>query len=302
MKPPVDLLTPALRRASALLAVCLLAMPAQGRSLADILKTHQLRVCIAPLHPAVAQAAPKDCREQCVFSGPVYEEALAFTHYLGNGVRIKALRVGWDEQFFDKTGKTELEASYTPQLMASGACDIYPNHLTKTAWRQKKLDFVTMFPSRMMVIANANLREQLHGSAQLAGLRAGTTKDTSYHTWLQEQNRGAFSSNPIKIELMPSDEALQAVNAGKVDFILMDADVAIWHTHHQLQNTYVAFPVGPKDEIGWAFRKDDKDLQAAAAKFFAEQRQRPDSELNRIWLRYHGHSLTDFIALVAAVH
>ncbi|POZ62240.1 transporter substrate-binding domain-containing protein [Chromobacterium alticapitis] len=299
MRPPCSAMPR--RAAIALLAACLMAAPSQARSLADILKTRQLRVCIAPIHAAVALATPKDCRDQCVFSGPVYEEVQAFARHLGKDIRVKALRVEWDEQFFDKNGKTDREASYTPQLLASGACDFYPSRLTKTAWRLKKLDFVTLFPSRMMVLANNAMHGRLKYGAQLAGLRAAAEKDTSYHSWLQEQNRAAFAANPIQIELMPTVEGLQALNTGKVDFMLLDADMAIWHTHHQLKNTYVAFPVGPKDEIGWAFRKDDKDLQAAVAKYFDEQRQDPDSAFNQIWLRYHGRSLTDFIALLAAV-
>ncbi|QEL55142.1 transglycosylase SLT domain-containing protein [Chromobacterium paludis] len=276
--------------------------PAEARHLADILKTRQLRVCIAPIHAAVAVATPKGCREQCDFSGPVYEEVLAFARHLGKDIRVKTLRVDWDEQFFDRSGKTDREASYTPQLLANGTCDFYPSRLTKTAWRLKKLDFVTLFPSRMMVVANNAWRGRIRYGAQLAGLRTATEKDTSYHSWLQEQNHTLFASKPIKIELMPMADGLQALNAGNVDFMLLDADMAIWHTHHQLKNTYVAFPVGPKDEIGWAFRKEDKDLQAAVARYFDEQRQNQDSDFNRIWLHYHGRTLTDFIALLAAVN
>ncbi|UTH74662.1 transporter substrate-binding domain-containing protein [Chromobacterium sp. IIBBL 290-4] len=284
----------------AMLPLCL-SGHADARSLADILKTRQLRVCIAPIHSAIAIATPKDCREQCTFSGLVWEEVQAFARNLGD-VKIKALRIGWDEQFFDKNGKTDRDGSYTPQLLASGACDLYPSRLTKTAWRLKKMDFVTLFPSRMMVIAGHDWHDRLKSSAQLAGLSAAAERDTSYHTWLLEQNRTVYAANPVRIELMPTDDGLAAVDNGKVDFTMLDSDIAIWSAHHQLKHAFVAFPVGPKDEIGWAFRKEDKDLQEAVSRFFDDQRSHPDSEFNRIWKRYHGRTLTEFISLVAAVN
>ncbi len=75
--------------------------------------------------------------------------------------------------------------------------------------------------------------------------------------------------------------------------------MAIWSTRLQQQMT-VAFPVGATDEIGWAFRKDDKDLQAAVQLFFDEQRKNPGSDFNIIWKKYFGRTLTEFIALMTS--
>ncbi|UTH74663.1 transporter substrate-binding domain-containing protein [Chromobacterium sp. IIBBL 290-4] len=272
--------------------------PASARSLKEVLQSRQLRVCIVPVNSASVIVKPKDCREQCEFSGPVYEEVQAFVRNLGPGIRLKSIRIEWDEQFYDKTGRTDIEGSYTPQLLASGACDIYPSRITKNAWRLKKMDFVTLFPNRMMVVANVSRKAQLKSPADLAGLSAAVDRNTSYHSWLLEQNHGPYAAKPVKITVLKTEDSLRAVDGGKVDFTILDSDIAIWDTRYLLKHTYVAFPIGAMDEIGWAFRKDDKDLQAAAARFFAQQKQDERSELNQIWVRHHGLSLNRFITLV----
>src|SRR5262245_13962370 len=122
-----------------------LLTPAQARTLGEIKQTKELRVCLVPSRPSMSVATPPDCRDNCTFTGPVYDEVVAFAATLGQDVRLKLLRVGWDEQFHNREGKTDREASYTPELLASGTCDVYPNNLTQNGWRLKKLDVVTLF-------------------------------------------------------------------------------------------------------------------------------------------------------------
>lgn len=278
-----------------------IAFPLQARTLADITKSKELRICISFLHPALGSVEPATCRENCKVSGAVYEGSLAFTHSLGKEIQAKFLRVNWDEQFFNKEGKTVREAGYTPELLASGQCDLYPSNLTKNEWRSKKMDFVVLFPSRMMVIVNNWKKPLFKNSMDLAGKLVAVEKDTSFHTWLEEQNRVVHVDNPILIKLMSSADSLAAVDAGKADFTLLDSDMAMWSARHQLKNATVTFPVGATDEIGWAFRKEDKDLQAAAQKFFNSQRKDASTDLNKIWKNHYGRTLTEFIALMMSV-
>ncbi|MBK6905949.1 MAG: transporter substrate-binding domain-containing protein [Rhodocyclaceae bacterium] len=285
-------------------AISLLAASAnlaQARSLAQIEQSKELRICIAPVHPAIATVEPPACRDKCEFSGPAYEQTLVFAKFLGKGIRPKFLRVEWDEQFFNKEGKTVREGSYTPELLAAAKCDLYPSNLTKNEWRMKKLDFVTVFPSRLMVIVSSAMKGKLKAPPDLAGKTAAVEKDTSFHTWLQVQNQTTYANNPVKLELLGTTESLLAVEAGKVDFTIADSDIAIWAVRHELKSATTAFPVGATDELGWGFRKDDKDLQAAAQKFIDDQRKNPGSEVNYIWKKHFGRTLTEFIALMVAV-
>src|SRR5262245_57433350 len=93
--------------------------PAQARSLAEIRQTKELRVCLASIRPSSVVATPPGCRDDCTFSGPVYEDVVAFAATLGQDIQLKLLRLDWDEQFYNQDGKTEREASYTPAPLAS---------------------------------------------------------------------------------------------------------------------------------------------------------------------------------------
>jgi len=284
-------------------AICMISAykQANARSLEEIIKSKELHICIAYPNEPFVKVKSENCREDCKFSGIFYEESVAFTNSLGADIEPRFFRVDWDEQFFNKEGKTVLEDSYTPELLSSGKCDLYPGNLTKTDWRLKKMDIVTLYPSRMMVILHKSRRSQFKTPADLAGKTFLTEKNTSYHTWIEEQNKTAYAENPVKIEFMIETPAREAINSGKDAFMIADADVAIWATRNVIKDSVVVFPIGTADEIGWGFRKEDKELQAAAQRFFDNQRANPDSVLNKIWKNYFGRSLTEFIALMMSV-
>ncbi len=275
--------------------------PAHARPLQDILACGELRVCFANIHPSVVSAAPDGCREDCNFSGPAYEAAQAFADFIGSGVEVRGLRVDWDEQFFNADGRTVHDAAYTPALLDSGRCDLYPNNLTKTEWRQQKFDIVTMFPNRIVVLTHGERGTQYNSIENLGGKTAVVEKDTSFHTWMQETNKTLFASNPTIILLMPTDQALRAIDQGEADFTVIDADAAFWIIRHQYPSLHMAFSVGSIDEVGWGVRKEDKELREAISTFFEQQRADQGSALNDIWQRYLGMSLTQFTSLLGSM-
>jgi len=85
-------------------------VPAHARSLAEIRKTKEIRIRMP----------------------------LAFAETLGKDVKPKVIRVEFDEQFFNKEGVVVREASYTPELLASGTCDFHATDLSRTSWRLNK--------------------------------------------------------------------------------------------------------------------------------------------------------------------
>lgn len=274
--------------------------PSAARSLEQIKTTGEIRVCIAPILPAYAVLLDPGCRDDCRFSGPVHREVMAFVRYMGNTIRPVLRSVEWDEYFQDATGRTDREAAYTPRMLATDYCDLYAGHLTRNEWRLKKVDFAILFPSRMMVIVNHSKKGVLKNADDLAGKTAAVEKDTSFHTWLMEKNKTAYAHNPIVMKLMSTDESLAATERGEVDFTLVDADVALWRQSHTFRHVDVAFPVGPVDEIGWAFRREDGDLRDAVQNFFDTQASDGTSELNRIWKEDFGVTLPQFKALINA--
>ena len=267
-----------------------------ARSLAEIQETGELRICISPFPPQDT-VQPANCRENCQFGGYSYDLTMAFLETLGKGIKPKFLRVDWDEQFFNKDGKVVREDAYTPELLASGTCDLFPN-VTKIGWRLNKFGFVTLNPDRMVVVVNKARKAQFNSPADLAGKVAATMKDSSWQTWLEEQNKTAYAANPIQIKVVRTEDVLKAVDTGQADFAIHDLDLAMWFINNELKNCVTAFPVGQKTEIAWVFRKQDVDLQAAAQKFFDAQRPVRDSALNRVWIKNYGMTLPEFADMV----
>jgi membrane-bound lytic murein transglycosylase MltF len=245
------------------------------RSLKEIRKTNELRICVA---------------------GSSYElytaMALAFAEHLGVSPRVKRLD-SWDQQFQNDKGVTDKEAAYTPALMDSGDCDCYPNDVVKNDWRLKKLDFVILFRTRMVVVVNKDNQPAYKGVADLAGKKAAIQKETSYSSWLETQNAGPLVSSPIQIQFMTTDESMQAVDTKFVDFTVIGADGALNWTRNKVKNVVVAFPVGDTTEVGWAFRKKDKDLQEAVRRFFDSQAA-VGSRFDEIWKEKVGIRLSEF--------
>ncbi len=273
---------------------------AQARGLEQILQSGELRACIVPVTPAYATFPDPSCREDCPATGPVPRMVAAFAATLGQEVRPVFHRLEWDEQFHEAGGQTIRDAEYTPHHLETGHCDIYPTHLTKLAWRTKKMDFATLFLSRMMVIVHL---EQLPGFAtvhDLAGKTAGVALNTSLHTWVLELNKTEFRDEPIRIQLIESGTELESVMTGAADFILLDAEVSLWESVNRFQKLSVAFPVGPVEEIGWGLRKQDTDLKNAVLLFFKDQTMNEASRLNSIWKEEFGLTLNQLRALIQA--
>jgi membrane-bound lytic murein transglycosylase F len=273
----------------------------EARSLKAIKKSGEIRICLVPIHPAVASVKNDQCQTDCQWAGPAYDISKAFANYLDSTIKQKYVRLGWQDQFKGKSGKVIREGEYTPKLLANGECDFFPNNLLKNDWRIKKMDFILLFPNRMMVLINKNNFLQVQSTAYLGGKKVAVEEDTSYHTWVQEQNKTKYVDKPIRIKLTDTLSALNMVQNKQVDFTLLDSDAALWTTRHGFKDLAVAFPIGPIGQIGWMFQKKDKDLQAAVNQFFQQQRNSPKSNLNQIWKKYYGRTLNDFIRLVTMI-
>jgi len=275
-------------RMTPFICICLLFIglftPGQAwpRSLEEIRKTNELRICVAGSSYGLYTAM-----------------ALAFAEHLGVSPRVKQLD-SWDQQFQNDRGVTDKEAAYTPALMDSGVCDCYPNDMVKNDWRLKKLDFVILFRTRMVVVVHKDNQPAYTGIADLAGKKAAIQKGTSYHSWMETQNAGPLASSPIQIQFMPTDESMQAVDDKSADFTIIGADGALNWTRNKVKNVVVAFPIGDTAEVGWAFRKKDKDLQEAVRRFFDAQAA-VGSRFDDIWKEKVGIPLSEFNVFITGL-
>ena len=277
-----------------LVLACWTSIDAAARSIADILKTRELRVCIAFTSAASGKAEPPGCRADCVMSGDVPDLATAFAASLGPQIKPKLLNIGWEEQFQNRDGKVIREDVYTPELLASEACDFYATGFLKNEWRSKKLDFVTLNLSRFVVLVNNANKSQIKNAADLAGKRAATYKETAYEAWVSAQNQTVYKDAPIELEFVADDDGIiKAVDAGTVDFGIMVTDVAL-PLLREYSNVVGAFGVGSVAEMAWAFRKQDQDLQAVAQRFIRMQRKDAGSLMNRQFRSAYGKTVTEY--------
>ncbi len=253
---------------------------APARSLKEIKESNDLRICVA---------------------GSSYQlyttMGLAFAEVMGIPATLKHLD-SWDQQFHNQDGITIKEAQYTPALLANGDCDFYPNDIVMNNWRLKKLNFVILFRTQMVVVVHTDNLANYTTLSDLAGKTVAVQKGTSYSTWIEQQNASDFAKNPMRIEFMSTDESMQAVDDKLVDFTIIGADGALNWTRNKIKHSSVAFPIGEASQVGWAFRKQDKDLQIVVKDFFDSQ-ARAGSRLDAIWAEKVGIPLSEFTLFIA---
>lgn len=274
--------------AIAVLVVSSWGASAWGRSLAEIKRTKEARVCTA----SSIEFMNEFSRQQTTL----------FFNTIDKDIKITFKQYKWDEMFHNADGVTVREAAYTPKLLATEECDLYPSNLSVVEWRKSKMDFAVQYVNRWLVMVNKADKQKYKNQDDLPGKFAAVSEGTSYHSWLEGQNNAKFADNPVKLKLMDTLDALAEVNTGKVDFTLYDGMYSMWASKTKFQNTVGAFAVGENlDQAGWAVRKGEDDLRIAIETFFNEQRSDKNSPLNQLWKENLRITLTDFNTLMTWV-
>lgn len=265
-----------------LLSLHWMTEPTYARNLEDIKKSGEIRLCVA--------GSSYDLYTK---TGTVFAKSL--------GVKANVKKIdSWDKLFHDKDGKTDKNASYTPYLMEDEECDCYPNDLVINEWRLRMMDFAVLFKTRMTVVVHKDSIKNIKAETDLKGKQAAVMNGTSYHTWMIEKNKADFADNPIRITLMPTDDAMKAIDNKTSDFTIIGADGALNWTRYKLKNSVAAFFVGPVNQVGWGFRKGDKELLDAANLFFNAQRK-VNSQFDSIWKDKVGITLSEFNLFITNV-
>ncbi len=162
------------------------------------------------------------------------------------------------------------------------------------------MDFVMVNPSRLEIVVNQSNKAAMRTRADLKGKSVATYKDSAYHTWVLDQNQGDYKDSPVRVDFVDNEnEAMKAVEEGKADFTILVAEDALPMAGPQYPHTAVAFPVGAILEMGWTFRKKDKDLQAAADKFLRAQRYDKKSLLNKQFKALYNMDVGEFSEMVS---
>lgn len=258
---------------------------ASARSLAEIKKSKELRICLA--------GSKQDF---------YLKNALALVEFLGEGIEANLFHFdNWNDQFVNQDGVVVRDAEYTPEPLASGRCDLYPNDLVRLQWREKKMAFIPLYISKNTIIVNRDNRQKFHKLDDISGKKAAIMQGTSFHTWLEQQNEGIFKNSPVTIIFMHQEEAIKAAESGAVDFAISGADGALWAAKKFAPQVAVAFSVGEITEYGWCVAKKDTDLQQEVLRFFDRERSSPGSQLNAIWKETIGMTLGEYVLYVSSI-
>lgn len=250
----------------------------EARSLDEIKKSGEIRICLAGSAHEYYQ-----------------EMGEVFARWLNVKASIKNLD-SWDHQFHNATGKTEKDLSYSPALLKNGTCDFYPNDLVMNDWRKKKLAFVKLFQSQMVVSVHKDRFGEFAEIKDLKGKTAAVMKNSSYHNWIVTSNQSTLSNNPAQFVFLKTYDAWEAVRQKKADFTISNASGILKQLDGKAKDLRIAFSVGKTSDIGWALSKDDKDLLIVLEMFIKGQ-LRKRSEFDIIW-QNRGMGLVEYMAFV----
>ncbi|HYW57833.1 MAG TPA: ATP-binding protein [Polaromonas sp.] len=247
----------------------------QARSLAEIVATKTLRICVAGSAADFYQANGE-----------------AFAYYLG--VRPEVRRLGtFDEQFHNASGVTERAQTYTPKLLADGSCDIFPNDLHIVDWRESKMRMVPYYIARNVVLAHPTMRGVLTDINSLAGRVAAVQKGTAYEDWLLAANKDELASNPVVIRNAPTSDSVRMVAERQADFTIIGTESAFRWTRTEMANMTILFPVSSSVQVGWGVNASATDLAQSLQRFFNDSMQ-IDSLLDKNWRTRRLISLVEY--------
>ena len=255
--------------------VALASASGWGRTLAEIQSSRELRICVAGTSADYYRANGE-----------------AFARYLG--VQPKTVTLDkWDQQFHNAQGATVQDERYEAAPLASGQCDLYPNDLHITDWRQKKMMLVPYFVTRNVVVARPEMRGSLRTPADLWGRIASVQTGTAYEGWLRGLNATAAASQAVVIQNAPTAQSMEAVAQRRADFTVIAAESAFQWVRNDQDNLDMLFPVGQAAQAGWGISPRAPDLQQALLRYFDENR-RVGSALDLSWRRKYGVSLMEY--------
>jgi len=264
-----------MRSIAGFLAFALAAGSALGRTLEDIERSRELRICVAGSSADYYRANGED-----------------FARYLGVQARTITL-AQWDQQFHNAQGVTVQGERYEAAPLATGKCDLYPNDLHITAWRKTKMTLVPYFATRNVVVARPEMRSVLRSEADLAGRKASVQAGTAYEGWLQRFNTGLGATAPVVFQTAPTAKSMQAVVQGRADFTVIAAESAFHWVRNDLENLDMLFPVGEGIPAGWGIAFAATDLEQALQRYFEDSRK-VGSNLDQSWRRKYGVSLMEY--------
>lgn len=199
-------------------------------------------------------------------------------------------------QFFESRGAlpdkilTDPDFHYTPDLLLDH--DFYAGTLTPLPWREKILDFIPVYLTRLIFVSRQG--EEINRLADLEGKRIALIRNTSYQSWF-ESLEGINPADLIYVESRTGEETIEMVASGEADVTITDANLAIVQIR-EFSNLNVTTAASSLDVLAWAVADGNRLMQSILEKYIALIKK--DGSFEEFWTRYYGISSLEYLDLI----
>ena len=199
-------------------------------------------------------------------------------------------------QFFELQGEfpaqvlTDPDFRYTPDLLKTH--DFYAGTFTPLPWREKILDFIPVYLTRLIFISRQG--EEIDRIADLEDKRIAIIPNTSYQSWF-ETLEGINPADLIYVESRTGLEAIEMVSAGEADVTISDANLAIVQVRN-FGNLNVTTAASRVDELAWAVAEGSELMRSILEKYI--DWIKADGSFEEFWTGYYGISSVEYLELI----
>ncbi|MCB9000106.1 MAG: transporter substrate-binding domain-containing protein [Bacteroidales bacterium] len=218
------------------------------RDLDEILASRKLVVALRERNFIYREGGEKQ------FMNALAEE---FADYLG--VSLEFVVTPYLSKYWEtENGEFVRDSSYTPDWFNyfDVACEVF----APLDWREKKINFVPVYPSEYSVIARKD--KSIKSIEDLRGLKCVTNKGSVYEDVLNQNKL-------TNLYYAPVNDFLEDVHSGKADYTIL------YNAFYELSNypeLESKISLGNVD-VCWGLRKDQPKLKAELEKFMAKSQK-----------------------------
>jgi polar amino acid transport system substrate-binding protein len=186
--------------------------------------------------------------------------------------------------------KSDPGYSYTPDLLRE--VEFYAGAFSPLAWREKFLDFIPVFHSRLIFITPRG--GEISSLEDLRGKRVVLIANTSYQQWFERLD-GVDPAKVEYIESLTGMESIAKVARGEADVTISDANLAIAQIR-EFPDLNVTVAGKELDTLCWAARKGDEPMISILEKYIALIQS--NGVFEAFWYDYYGISTVDYLDLI----
>ena len=196
-----------------------------------------------------------------------YTAAQEFAKFLD--IEFNDVTITWDD-IFSKNGKipddykTNPDVSYTPDALKEA--DIICGTIYVLDWRKKFFDFSGIIQISDLLITRKDISKKVKSDEDLKGLKIAFLENSSYETNINRIN-DKIGGNIQFVKTKSEDESLKLLSENKVDGLITVSFLALSYLKTN-DNFKLSFPINKPQDVGWAVRKGNPEIQNEIKNFF----------------------------------